>query len=512
MAGNKGAGALGFFGGFSKGLAGSLAQNRERRDREARERTERRSRLGVALLPEAIKNAQTPEDLIDVFSMIDPDFNKGGAQSGMSRIGPYLTGVLGQQDGDVGQAPSVGPIDEYATVVGGGGPVTVTKTPPAGVPAPVPTAPRRSFMGVELGTPEEKAERAAERDITTQGINVAARRKFAETLKSTYGLTDAEARRYILTGDFPSATSAAAMRPQSVRGMINGEPAFGIFDPTTKSYLDPETGQPLKGFTPLTSAATQQFGVDRESLAKAVFDKPFRELTSQEASIVLREEKDMLQKEASSRALGTGQGRFQAPIDVKTAQETGLPTGISSAQVAGQVVPTMQQIDRSRSVMQLQEGLTDIRDRLLVALPKEKELGGLAPGVAFALRRRLPQYRNDIAKLESAINNVVNVMARSVGEQRGTQTERDALRAEAAIAQIRDAVFTGDTQESATARINESLGVLSRILTQLPKTPTPTGAPGAATTTPGASGAPAAGTPPPRRKLVPLPGGGWGEP
>jgi len=370
-------------------------------------------------------------------------------------------------------------------------------------------------MGVPILTREEKGERSIGTMETETTAKVALARRMLPQLKDvdpTATMDDALAVVGIRT---PSATArgTAAMRPQSVRGTVDGKPAFGVFDPTTRSYIDPDTQQPLRGFTPLTSAATQQFGVDREAIAKHVFEKPFRDLTSQEAGVVLREEKRMLQEEGSSRTLGAGQGRFQAPIDIPTAQQTGVAVGTSAQQVAGQIAPTQPQIDRRKSVVQLQQGLTDIRDRLLVALPKETELAGLAPGAAYAVRRRLPQYRNQIASLESAINNVVNVMARSVGEQRGTQTERDALRAEAAIAQIRDALLTGDTQESAKARITESMAVLDRILTQLPQPVVPTGgvAPTAAPTVTPGQGGPQGGQPPsaPRSRAIRDANGGW---
>lgn len=267
----------------------------------------------------------------------------------------------------------------------------------------------------------------------------------------------------------------------------------------------------------LMSAASQRqanmyrYGVDREALSKAIFDKAFDQLTRAEADIVIREEQALIQRESEGRALGTGQGRFQAPMTAEQAQAAGVPAGTTSAQVAGQAIPRADEMQRRRSIEELQTTLADIRDRLLgPALPKKGELGALAPGAAYAVRRRTPAYREPIASLEAAINNVVNVMARSVGEQRGTQTERDALRAEAAIAQIRDALFTGDTVESATARINESLLVLDRILGQLPKKPQPTTAGAAPATSRPAPGA--STTAPPARAGGPGPAAPGGAP
>jgi hypothetical protein len=166
---------------------------------------------------------------------------------------------------------------------------------------------------------------------------------------------------------------------------------------------------------------------------------------------------------------------MNVPADIKDAQAAGVPVGTTPNEVAGQVVPTQAMNERRRSVETLHASLQELIDdpTYLSALPKKGELGDLLPGPVFAIRKRDPKYRESIAKLEAKVNNIVNVMARAVGEQRGTQTEQDALRAEAAIVQLRDAFTTGDTQESATARIKESLKTLDGLLTRLPAPPVP---------------------------------------
>ena len=225
------------------------------------------------------------------------------------------------------------------------------------------------------------------------------------------------------------------------------------------------------------TSSVYRFGQDREAIAKSIFNKRFAELTSGEAGIVIREEQGMLRAEGQARAEGTGQGRFNTPADLSTAQQTGVQVGTTPAQVAGQNVPTTDDRERRRGVEELKTTLEDIRDRLLVALPKQDELAGLLPGAALQIRRRSPQYREAIGQLEAAVNQIVNVNARVVGQQRGAQTERDALRAEAAIVNLNTRLTDpaqGDTQESAAARINETQVILDRILGQLPETPVPT--------------------------------------
>jgi len=493
---------LGAFGaGFAKSIAGAYADKRSREREEARHQEERQDRLRQALLPTLLENVEDPADLEPYLQSSMPDVF--GGRSGKkkrgtitSAIGQYMQrGLLGKKKTDE-QIPTTAASAQGAAAAPaqatGAGKVVMTDLDTGAPVGEAPATGQRTLMGVPIMSPDQKIERGISTLETETDAKVALAQRILPKLKAvdpTATMDDALAVVGIKTPS-ASARSAAAMRPQSVRGTINGQPAFGIFDPTTRSYIDPDTQQPLKGFRPLTNQDTMTVGVDREAIALDLFDKPFAKLSTQQRDIVMREEKTMLQKEAESRTLGAGQGRFQTPIDIKTAQETGVPTGTTAAQVAGQVVPTQQVLETRRSVEQLKLGLEDIRDNKLKALPKANELGGLAPGAAYAVRRRLPQYRNDIATLESAINNIVNVMARSVGQQRGTQTERDALRAEAAIAQIRDAFLTGDTQESATARITESLAVLDRIMQQLPQPVAPTGGPAGA---PGA--APVTGAP-----------------
>lgn len=443
------AGALGFGGGLAKGLASALLQNRERSDRLAREEAEANFRQFQALNPVAFQAAAETGDWATYENFLQgyfPELGKSAKKTGFSfqDLGPLLSAPGLQEPTAVGagQTPA-------AAGVAGTEAVPTGITPPPGAapetalipsrtavsPATPATQPAQSsFLGFQMLTPEQRRERAiteqteTESGVATARVNVA-RRLLPELKKIDPSITLEDALRYVSKGELITPTSRAA--------------ANQIY----------------------------RYGVDREALAKSLFSKPFDQLTQQEAEIVIREEQQMLQAESQARGTGTAQARFEAPVDIPTAQSTGVPVGTRASQVAGQAVPTTQQTDRRKSVEEMQENLTFIRDNLLGVLPKDTELGGLAPGAVYTVRRRLPRYRAEIAKLESAINNVVNVMARSVGEQRGTQTERDALRAEAAIAQIRDALLTGDTQESATARINESLRVLDGILGRLPAAP-----------------------------------------
>jgi hypothetical protein len=491
---------LGFGAGIAQGFARAYVGTKERRREEQRSDALREF---SALFPLAAKAAEETGDYAALEDFVGETFPKLRERSTARRAKakasqPKLTPPTMQpvQPGQAGPAPEsttdigavagptpapsaaatapTGPPSPAAAPMTAGEPAPIPSRPLAapGTPAPAPD-PSQSFMGFTMMTPQQRRQREVTEEIDKlEQTRVAqmqlARRMLPELQKTDPSITLEDAMRYVSKGELMSAASQR-------------------------------------------QANMYRYGVDREALSKAIFDKAFDQLTRAEADIVIREEQALIQRESEGRALGTGQGRFQAPMTAEQAQAAGVPAGTTSAQVAGQAIPRADEMQRRRSIEELQTTLADIRDRLLgPALPKKGELGALAPGAAYAVRRRTPAYREPIASLEAAINNVVNVMARSVGEQRGTQTERDALRAEAAIAQIRDALFTGDTVESATARINESLLVLDRILGQLPKKPQPTTAGAAPATSRPAPGA--STTAPPARAGGPGPAAPGGAP
>jgi hypothetical protein len=485
---------LGFGAGIAQGFARAYIGTKERRREEQRTDALREF---TALFPLAVKAAEDTGDYAALEDFVGETFPKLRERSTARRAKakaaqPKLTpptmqpapaqaptsaaGAPTEPTTDIGAVAGTTPAPSVAATAPAGPPSPAAApmtAGPAGEPAPLPSRqlavsgtpapppdPSQSFMGFTMMTPQQRRQRDVEDEIDKlEQTRVAqmqlARRMLPELQKTDPSITLEDAMRYVSKGELMSAASQR-------------------------------------------QANMYRYGVDREALSKAVFGKAYDQLDRVEADIILREEQALIQRESEGRALGTGQGRFQAPMTAEQAQAAGVPAGTTSAQVAGQAIPRADEMQRRRSIEELQTTLADIRDRLLgPALPKKGELGELAPGAAYAIRRRTPAYRDQIASLEAAINNVVNVMARSVGEQRGTQTERDALRAEAAIAQIRDALFTGDTVESATARINESLKVLDRILGQLPNKPQPTAA-GAAPAAPRSAPATSTTAPPAR--------------
>jgi len=500
---NTGAGIGAFGAGFAKSLTDVLMGERERKRVETRRQEDRaydveKQKLSV-MFPYMVENIENIDD--DILAQEFP-YHFGGKQGKTratqmrSAMTPLIQG--GMMDRGATLQPPIGTATQAAqpTVREE---VATTERAALGEPAPLPSTPavspaapalpQRMLMGVPMMTPEARAEREAQMGVTKLTAEMRARMKYVPEVEAMAGpMTPLQKQQFLLTGEFPNVT--AGMRPQSIRGVLpDGTPAFGVFDPARQGYFDPETGDPLRGFRPLTSAATQTFGVDREAIAKSMFDKPFRDLSQPQATAVIREEQNQIQKESERRALGTGTGQFQAPIDVSEAQRTGLPTGTTSAQVAGQRIPSALERARFRNATNIQTQLTEIKGFIDKALPSQTELAGLTPGASNFVRRRLPQFRNAYADLESAINNIRASLTRTMQENVGTETERDAQRALSTLADFEGALFDparGDTRESAQRRIDQTVNYLQQVISTLPPAPVvgagsaaPGGAPGA---------------------------------
>jgi hypothetical protein len=232
---------------------------------------------------------------------------------------------------------------------------------------------------------------------------------------------------------------------------------------------DPTVQHRMPAQPPTYVTATR--GADREAVTTRLFPgQRYGQLTTQQAMQVDREVLKYQQELRQGQALGTELGQFQAPMDAKTAQDLGVPTGTTSAQLAGQKVPTMPQQERRRNAEDIKTQLAHIKT-LLSPLPRKGELGSMLPGAVIGFRRRVPAYREQFAQLESAINNIRAVLTRTMQANVGTETERDAQRALTTLANIEGSLLdpaSGDTQESAGARIDETMAYLDQILSTMP--------------------------------------------
>jgi len=280
---------------------------------------------------------------------------------------------------------------------------------------------------------------------------------------------------------------------------------LGMFDKAAGRYVDFE-GKPIPAAnivrsTPASSLSMGQFA-NRAMNALHVTALDVRNDPALAARVV--QLANQYQQEAAySSGIGGGLAEYDSPLTIPQAQAARLPVGTRAARLNGQIIPTAQQTDRRTMLGVMSEWLTEIESKLGV-LPKLGDLGNYAPGAAVALYRMHPDYREGFAELDASINQIMASLSRVVQNNVGTQTEQDAMRAQETLAMIKGRLLdpmTGDTQESARARLAETKLYLQQVLQTLPAVPVPTaapnplqggGAPGAAAGT----GGPAAGATP----------------
>lgn len=480
-----GVGAVGLAGGFAKGLSSILLANRaEQRRRQEREE-DMRARADQQLLPIAMKLGEEYGDWTmtnEVVGRLYPDLVKRFKREGspFDVLGPMLTQSV------PGESRKVTEINEAGLPF-----EATTSTLPStqGTIATQPVSPATHFLGQRMMTPEDRLTRMGEADINAK-VNVARR------LAQTQGITLAEAMDRV--GLRSTTASMTPPQPGSIGAQVqqaNAERAAKGQPPMTQA----ETQAFVETIERGQATAARGYGVDREALAQSIYHKSFSELDQPQQQVVIDEEKKMLQGESRARGTGTAEARFNAPVDIPTAQSTGVQVGTTAAQVAGQQVPTQAIAERRRSLQVLQQDLTRVQN-LIDVLPSEKELAGVAPGGVTAVRRRLNSdsglkddkgqpmsYRVAYARLIGVVDSMVNVLARVRAEQRGTQTERDAERAYNSVVQLQAGLLDplgGDTRESAAARIEEAMDGLNRVLAGLPTTPVPQPTTPAGTTAP----------------------------
>src|SRR5262252_52556 len=179
---------------------------------------------------------------------------------------------------------------------------------------------------------------------------------------------------------------------------------------------------------------------------------------------------------AYNTGTGAGLAKFDTPADLAKAQAAGVPVGTTSRSLAGQPVPTIAQNDRRKMLGVITNQLHTIESKLGV-LPSGSELGGYAPGWVMNWRRMQPQWKPAIGALESSVNQILASLSRTVQENKGAQTEQDALRAMDTLAHMKSAWSDPqgtDTREQAQARLAETIAFLEQEMAKVPPAPTPT--------------------------------------
>lgn len=363
-----------------------------------------------------------------------------------------------------------------------------------------PAPERRSIFGVPVLSRDEALTRGVNEKVSTEERTTMARVEMARNrilpmLRAIDPSATLEDALAVIGIDMRKAggLTGAAARPQSVPGELpDGTPEFGVFFGSAYRYPEghPKAGEPIPGFRPRTTTGSASLGIYAERAAKMLTNpatgRPF--LSANEAAragmmdAVNAKAAELQRVDAQERREGTGVGAFNSPTTIPQSQTTGVPVGVTGPQVAGQVVPTQDQNAARRTYETLTGDLarilgdgTPANPGLLGVLPSKNELAGLTPNAVMALRGRVNSYREDIRRLNSVVDSMVNDLARYRG-QRGAQTEGDVVRAYNSLVQLQTKLSTaftdplgGDTRESARAAIEEAKAGLERVArTQTP--------------------------------------------
>ncbi len=483
---------MSFGGGFASGIANVLSQKRERDHQDKQNQIANNWKMFGVLANSGQLNGI--EDLQPFIDSVDLglDKPKGGAKGKGGAVDPkeHFTTILGHilrngkgeatgrgEDAGpmVGATPS--PAAMQAPAPSGpndaGESMAPTELPSRGLPQPSPSArasaPQRTFMGVPMMSQEQVMERklGAEAAQTTQRVQLARDRIYPALKAVDKDATMEDALAYAFGKTPPSRSQRYGSAPQ-----------VGSFGDYVKRQ-EAETGHTL---TPdEVESARREWASASQSLGmlaeRAAGQLGFKSAADARAAGAMDQVNQLAQQMAvdaagattTARVDATNAGVMRKPADFATAQERGVPVGTTPEQAIGATVPTTAQNESRASITSLKTSLENIRDNLLDVLPSETEtIGGIAPGAVTMARRRMPSYRNKFAALDAAVNNIVNVVARTVAQQRGMQSEKDAQRAEAAITQLQSGLLSGDTRESAAARIKETLETLERVAAAIP--------------------------------------------
>ena len=509
----------GFNAGFAKGLAGVLTQKRQQDLELERENRGRQDKLAGVLLETLIPRAERPDDVVAVMAQMFPEFAKdknlaGLLQTGLSPL--YGSGGPSPAAGAGGLAagtPTSTPVGGSPLGVGGAPKVGAVGALAAGEQAagtPAPTdAPRSGFRSLDEA---EMAPHLAE--VRAQPHAVAARRRIAETTPEIAALSPQEKARYVLTGEL-ARYGAAGSALRSVPGeLADGTAAYGVFNPQTGQYIDPDTGEPIPNFRPRTTTGSRTLGGDREALSMEMFGKQASQLTADEMAQLNAALPDYLARLAHGRGTGTGQAKIetaqQMPLSPEQAAVQGVPMGTTPASVAGQTPQTKEIQDIRRAMTTMQPKLDALERAIRTTLPAAGDslVGQLkAQGeVAWNTFRKKPE----IAALQAMVQGLAGDVATVVQQQKGQLSDNDRRYALAQLAELDS--WQPDTQESAIAKVGVLRQILGMVQTNLPAQMTPGAAPASPTAaTPKARAAPT-GTKPKVTNAAPTAqkvGGAW---
>lgn len=450
-----GIGAAGFGGGFGRGLANVLMGNREQQRQQENLAEQRRMQGYMAVLPVALQQLQDTGDpafIEEIITNISPDFAKKFKKEGspFQFLGPLLQ-TMGQIQAPDASQTGTG-ADVGLTGALGATPAETTAPPPPLQPtrvAGVQEAPKTLFGGRVL-SPEQRAEQEASRQTGLSEAQIQAKVNIARKLAAE-GMPLEEA--YDRVG-LSAYGRGAAIGYQSVPGELpDGSPAFGVFDRRTGTYLDPQTQEPLEGFRPRTTTASQSLGTEREALAREMFGVPASRLDQGQMAELNAALPDYIRRTARERGLGAGEAqvstKLDMPLDTQEAARQDVPFTTSMRDLEGLQPITADQAERRQALIALRPQIDDIRSMVARVFPDYTGVEGAARSSAELARKRAGRDP-DFMALEAAINLAIGNVARVLAAETGRLTEQDAERARSALADLKG--WT-DTRASALAKL-----------------------------------------------------------
>lgn len=420
----------------------------------------------------------------------------------------------GVPTGEIRQTPApVGAAAQPATTPTKGGPIGMP-APVQGLPLPPPSAPA---VTKTMTGPPQMVPRRPFLTQTEQTLELSRAKAQGDVEGEVAGLiaagyTEQEARELVKQSYFRRTTGGASGM-QSIAGeMPDGKggfvPAFGVFDRVRGVYFAPETGQILPGFRPRTSTGSTSLGADRETGARLLFGKPAAQLLPEQMAIVDKWALDRAGDVSYERGLGSGQARADTALLMPLTQEEAalqeVKVGTTWADLQGIVPVTTKQKDRLDAARALAPQIDVIGNLIMDVFPPQAGLvGGLT--AAAVLKQKEATRDPKLARLKAAVSLALGNVARVIAAESGRLTEQDAQRARDALVNLDAALVSGDTQESAIAkmidlrnankRITEDIRTPGDILKDRPPTTTPPPAPPRREAATSAPPAPPAGPP-----------------
>jgi hypothetical protein len=276
------------------------------------------------------------------------------------------------------------------------------------------------------------------------------------------------------SGPWTSGSGGGGGGKQQVTGTVpDGQggtrQVSGYFDGAKGGYFD-TNGIPLVGF--IRQSIATGAGMTRDSLARATFGgRAYALLTPEEQQHVLKLEQDYLRTSAFNRGTGAGeaanQTKLNAPIGINEGAQQGVSGTTTLGQLDGVAMFTPEQKVRYEAIKDLRPSLERVRDLVNVVFPDSTGLiGGITAAAVLAGKRA--SRDPDLARLEALVDQSLSHVAKSISAETGRLTEQDAVRAQTSLANLKAALLSGDTKESALARIDETLDSTDRILKDLP--------------------------------------------